>query len=78
MCVQLQVFTNADKAHAARALRKLGLEDFFEGIICFETLNYPNDHLYNSRILCKPSIESFEAAINMANLDPKRTVCNKH
>lgn len=33
------IFTNADKAHAVKALSKLGLEDCFEGIICFETLN---------------------------------------
>lgn len=33
------IFTNADKVHAAKALKKLGLEDCFEGIICFETLN---------------------------------------
>ncbi|KAE8661101.1 hypothetical protein F3Y22_tig00116939pilonHSYRG00240 [Hibiscus syriacus] len=33
------IFTNADKVHAAKALIKLGLEDCFEGIICFETLN---------------------------------------
>ncbi|KAH7656970.1 Pyridoxal phosphatase protein [Dioscorea alata] len=35
------IFTNADKNHAARALSRLGLEDCFEGIICFETLNPP-------------------------------------
>ncbi|ONI14657.1 hypothetical protein PRUPE_3G001100 [Prunus persica] len=33
------IFTNADKAHAAQVLNRLGLEDCFEGIICFETLN---------------------------------------
>ncbi|CAL5420145.1 unnamed protein product [Camellia sinensis] len=33
------IFTNADKVHAAKVLSKLGLEDCFEGIICFETLN---------------------------------------
>ena len=38
-----QIFTNADKIHAAKALHKLGLEDCFEGIICFETLN-PNEN----------------------------------
>ncbi|XP_010920551.1 uncharacterized protein C24B11.05 [Elaeis guineensis] len=37
------IFTNADKIHAAKALNKLGLEDCFEGIICFETLNPPSD-----------------------------------
>lgn len=35
----LQIFTNADKAHTAQVLSRLGLEDCFEGIICFETLN---------------------------------------
>ncbi|KAL5538175.1 hypothetical protein UlMin_042799 [Ulmus minor] len=35
------IFTNADMAHAAQVLNKLGLEDCFEGIICFETLNPP-------------------------------------
>ncbi|RWR86099.1 suppressor of disruption of TFIIS-like protein [Cinnamomum micranthum f. kanehirae] len=40
------IFTNADENHAVKALRKLGLEDCFEGIICFETLN-PNDNSSN-------------------------------
>ncbi|KAE8705662.1 Ubiquitin fusion degradation UFD1 family protein isoform 1 [Hibiscus syriacus] len=34
-----KIFTNADKNHAARVLNMLGLEDCFEGIISFETLN---------------------------------------
>ncbi|XP_064952997.1 uncharacterized protein C24B11.05-like isoform X2 [Musa acuminata AAA Group] len=33
------IFTNADEVHAAEVLRRLGLEDCFQGIICFETLN---------------------------------------
>ncbi|XP_027334607.1 uncharacterized protein LOC113849138 [Abrus precatorius] len=33
------IFTNADKVHAVKALNRLGLEECFEGIICFETLN---------------------------------------
>lgn len=36
------IFTNGDKIHAAKVLNRLGLEDCFEGIICFETLN-PTD-----------------------------------
>ncbi|KAM7501105.1 hypothetical protein LguiB_000009 [Lonicera macranthoides] len=35
------IFTNADKAHATKVLKRLGLEDCFEGVICFETLNPP-------------------------------------
>ncbi|XP_022755800.1 uncharacterized protein C24B11.05-like [Durio zibethinus] len=41
--VRKVIFTNADKNHAARVLNRLGLEDCFEGIICFETLNPKNN-----------------------------------
>ncbi|XP_052174530.1 uncharacterized protein LOC127789634 [Diospyros lotus] len=33
------IFTNGDRVHAAKVLSRLGLEDCFEGIISFETLN---------------------------------------
>ncbi|XAR50923.1 Pyridoxal phosphatase [Bertholletia excelsa] len=33
------IFTNADSVHVAKVLNRLGLEDCFEAIICFETLN---------------------------------------
>lgn len=42
MSIWVQIFTNADKVHAVKALSRLGLEDCFEGIICFETLNPMN------------------------------------
>nr|XP_016502506.1 PREDICTED: uncharacterized protein C24B11.05-like [Nicotiana tabacum] len=83
------IFTNGDKAHAIRVLTKMGLADCFEGIICFETLNPPQEK-YNyeyqvsnkrqgeqvakPRILCKPSLEAMEAAIRIANVDPKKTI----
>ena len=38
----LQIFTNADSKHAIRALKTLGLEDCFESIISFDTLNPSN------------------------------------
>ncbi|KAJ6328929.1 hypothetical protein OIU77_010580 [Salix suchowensis] len=108
------IFTNADKAHASEVLKRIGLEDCFEGIICFETLNPPLETAKNmdgldndavipggeaepcefdgtaatgrkkildngtssskSRILCKPSLEAIEAAIKIANMDPKKTI----
>lgn len=37
--MQIKIFTNADKVHAAKALSMLGLEECFEGVICFESLN---------------------------------------
>lgn len=33
------VFTNGDRIHASRAMKRLGIEDCFEGVLCFETLN---------------------------------------
>uniref|UniRef100_A0ACD5XEE4 Uncharacterized protein n=1 Tax=Avena sativa TaxID=4498 RepID=A0ACD5XEE4_AVESA len=98
------VFTNSDKVHAEEVLHRLGLEDCFEGVICFETLNPPAapsnglwqsqenyvvlsgeptsdlDYLHGSDgrpkspILCKPTIESMEAAIQIANVDPQKTI----
>lgn len=35
------IFTNSDRAHTVRALKRLGLQDCFEDIICFESLNKP-------------------------------------
>ncbi|KAJ8750507.1 hypothetical protein K2173_015657 [Erythroxylum novogranatense] len=36
------IFSNADKTHVSKVLSKLGLEDCFEQVICFETLNPKN------------------------------------
>ncbi|XP_010937594.2 LOW QUALITY PROTEIN: uncharacterized protein C24B11.05 [Elaeis guineensis] len=94
------IFTNADKVHAAKVLSKLGLEDCFEGIICFETLNPPTDpsspsdtttadvfdilkhfsqpdagsDLPKTPIRCKPSTDSMEHALRIANINPQRTI----
>ncbi|XP_042002085.1 uncharacterized protein C24B11.05-like [Salvia splendens] len=89
------IFTNADEAHVAQVLSRMGLEDCFHGVICFETLNPPSgpvkikdgtveakdvpemDNGTSSRktqILCKPSVEAMEAAIRIANVDPKKTI----
>ncbi|CAI9297964.1 unnamed protein product [Lactuca saligna] len=36
------IFSNANEAHVAEVLRRLGLEDCFEDVICFESLNPKN------------------------------------
>jgi len=83
------VFTNGDKVHAAKVLKGLGLQDCFEGIICFETLNPPsevtesnnegdvstdNSTIPKTPIICKPSKEAMDQAIRLANADPQRTI----
>ncbi|KAK1427042.1 hypothetical protein QVD17_15724 [Tagetes erecta] len=84
------IFTNADRAHVARVLSRMGLEDCFEGVICFETLNMHqgneldnnidgrmNNHHSNdstTRIICKPALESFQAVAVIANIDPNKTI----
>ncbi|GFS39175.1 haloacid dehalogenase-like hydrolase (HAD) superfamily protein [Actinidia rufa] len=35
----LRIFSNANEEHVETVLGRLGLEDCFEGVICFETLN---------------------------------------
>ncbi|KAG6516856.1 hypothetical protein ZIOFF_020229 [Zingiber officinale] len=40
--VRKVIFTNSDQAHAAKVLKKLDLEDCFDTVICFETLNPPS------------------------------------
>nr|ABR17203.1 unknown [Picea sitchensis] len=76
------VFTNSDKIHACKALKRLGLEDCFEDIICFESLNmaYPFNQQIDeckpstSPVFIKPSIEAMKRAITIANVDPQRTL----
>ncbi|KAG6489536.1 hypothetical protein ZIOFF_050810 [Zingiber officinale] len=38
----LKIFTNGDQAHVAKVLNKLDLEDYFDTVTCFETLNPPS------------------------------------
>lgn len=40
--MQNQIFSNANEAHVAVVLKRLGLEDCFEDVICFESLNPPS------------------------------------
>uniref|UniRef100_A0A7N1A603 Pyrimidine 5-nucleotidase n=1 Tax=Kalanchoe fedtschenkoi TaxID=63787 RepID=A0A7N1A603_KALFE len=71
------VFTNSDRKHAVKVLERLGLQDCFERIICFETMN-PN--LSKSTrpdeypILLKPAPAAIKIAVDVADLDPSRTL----
>ncbi|KAI5071783.1 hypothetical protein GOP47_0014034 [Adiantum capillus-veneris] len=64
------VFTNADRAHACQVLSRLGIEDCFETVICFETLNSNA----TTRIVCKPSLEAFEHAIRIMGVDVSKSL----
>ncbi|XP_020519762.1 uncharacterized protein C24B11.05 isoform X4 [Amborella trichopoda] len=67
------VFTNSDRAHAMKVLMRLNLEDCFEQIICFESLN---PHISMSRevpVVLKPSKEAMQIAIKLAQADPHKT-----
>ncbi|CAN8247675.1 unnamed protein product [Cochlearia groenlandica] len=72
------IFTNSDRNHANKVLEKLGLEDCFEDIICFETMNpklfgsttRPDEH----PVVLKPSLTAMDICIRVANVDPRRTV----
>ncbi|KAJ4825582.1 hypothetical protein Tsubulata_006519 [Turnera subulata] len=77
------IFTNADKAHAAEVLKRLGLEDCFEGVICFETLNPPLeaanylDALDNDAILARGEPEQDDFDVGSEILRPKSQILCK-
>ncbi|XP_065863326.1 uncharacterized protein [Euphorbia lathyris] len=71
------IFTNSDRTHAIKVLKRLGLVDCFDQIICFETMN-PN--LSKSTrpdefpVLLKPAMDAMKVAIHAADIDPNRTL----
>ncbi|XP_068648875.1 uncharacterized protein C24B11.05-like isoform X1 [Aristolochia californica] len=71
------VFTNSDRNHTRRVLERLGLDDCFDDIICFETLN-PNISKSTRPdefpVILKPSIDAMKIAIEVAGEDPCRTM----
>ncbi|KAK9725485.1 hypothetical protein RND81_05G147100 [Saponaria officinalis] len=71
------IFTNSDWIHSTKVLNILGIEDCFEQIICFETINpnlpkatRPNEF----PVLLKPSLDAMRIAISAANVNPHRTL----
>ncbi|KAJ9154321.1 hypothetical protein P3X46_027672 [Hevea brasiliensis] len=71
------IFTNSDRMHAIKVLKRLGLEDCFDQIICFETMN-PNLSKSTSPdefpVLLKPSMDAIKIAVHAADVDPRRTL----
>ncbi|CAN6559536.1 unnamed protein product [Malus baccata var. baccata] len=74
--VRKVIFTNLDKAHAATVLKRLGIEDCFESVICFETLNPTPTVLMIllTPVVSKPFEQAYEEAFKIANIDPQRTL----
>ncbi|XP_019199218.1 PREDICTED: uncharacterized protein C24B11.05-like [Ipomoea nil] len=80
--VRKVIFSNANEAHVAKILSRLGLEDCFDDIICFETLNPIHNNsvqgmdggLPKTPIVCKPSEEAFERAFEIAKINPHKTL----
>ncbi|KAK1434858.1 hypothetical protein QVD17_00612 [Tagetes erecta] len=84
------IFSNANEAHVAEVVGRLGLEDCFDDVICFESLNpktqtstdtHPESHngsigssSRKSPIVCKPFENAFQQAFKMANINPHKTL----
>lgn len=73
------IFSNGNEEHVAKVLNRLGLEDCFERVICFETLNPARSSVHanenqKSLVVCKPFEESFEMAFKAADINPHKTI----
>ncbi|MCD9560062.1 hypothetical protein HAX54_018494 [Datura stramonium] len=71
------IFTNSDRIHAMKALDRLGIKDCFEQIICFETMNFNLSKATRPEeipVILKPSMEAMNIAIEVAQVDPCRTL----
>lgn len=71
------IFTNSDRIHAMKALKRLGLEDCFDQMVCFETMN-PNlsqsARPHEFPVVLKPSPEAMRIALRDTSVDPRRTL----
>ncbi|KAK9139808.1 hypothetical protein Scep_009489 [Stephania cephalantha] len=74
----LKLFTDSRLRTAVKILQKLGVEDCFQEIICFETMNqHPPETSLSGKMLdvvTKPSIEAMNMAIDVAGVDPHCTL----
>ncbi|KAK9161119.1 hypothetical protein Syun_007460 [Stephania yunnanensis] len=72
------LFTDSRLRMAVKILQKLGVEDCFQDIICFETMNqHPPETSLSGEMLdvvTKPSIEAMNIAIDVAGVDPHCTL----
>ncbi|KAJ7532006.1 hypothetical protein O6H91_14G068300 [Diphasiastrum complanatum] len=76
------IFTNADRVHALKVLKRLELEDCFEDIISFETImdhrgfasEVKSQQSQPTQVVCKPSLEAMRRAINIGQIDPTKTL----
>ncbi|XP_022999954.1 uncharacterized protein LOC111494281 [Cucurbita maxima] len=77
------IFTNSDMNHATEVLGRLGLQNCFEKIICFETMNpnlcgglikHSQTRANEFPVLLKPSMDAMRIAIDVADVDPRRTL----
>ncbi|KAL8527248.1 hypothetical protein ACS0TY_005213 [Phlomoides rotata] len=78
------IFSNANEAHVAKVLQRLGLEDCFDDIVYFETLNPKvevpkNDskELPKTPVVCKPHENSFVQAFKIAEINSHKTNLTK-
>lgn len=61
------IFTNADKIHADKVLNLLGLEDIFEGFLCFESFNC-HSAISKDRQVCQDADDDVDVKLDTSVL----------
>jgi pyrimidine 5'-nucleotidase len=76
MIVRKQIFTNADAAHTAEVLTRLGIDGCFEAIHCFETVQQLHRLPEGAppAVLCKPNPKCFQAVLDHLGVPAERVV----
>ncbi|CAI9297965.1 unnamed protein product [Lactuca saligna] len=69
------IFSNANEAHVAEVLHRLGLEDCFEDVICFESLN-PKNQIINSDSP-KSSVTGYDDVSKVSDVLPESPIVCK-
>eukprot|EP00210_Caulerpa_lentillifera_P003290 g3141.t1 len=73
----MYIFTNGTESHAMRCLKRLEMEDIFQGIISFDSLQTSAANAgieLNQYIVCKPDLQAYKLALHKIGGEAEKTL----
>lgn len=71
------LFTNGTETHAKRCLERLEMEDLFEGVISFDSLQRSASNAgicLDRYIVCKPDLQAYKLALSEVGAEAETTL----